>query len=77
MRKNKLLEIFQNGQGVINGWLAIPRSFPAESLAHQGGESLTVDLQHGVADYQTAISMLQAIGTTDTVPLARDPLLEE
>ena len=77
MRKNKLLEIFQNGQSVVNGWLAIPSSFSAEIMAHQGWDSLTVDLQHGVSDYQTAISMLQAIGTTDTVPLARVPWLEE
>ena len=77
MRKNKLLEIFQNGQSVVNGWLAIPSSFSAEIMAHQGWDSLTVDLQHGVSDYQTVISMLQAIGTTDTVPLARVPWLEE
>ena len=77
MRKNKLLDIFHKGKAVVNGWLAIQSSFSAEIMAHQGWDSLTVDLQHGVSDYQTAISMLQAISTTDTVPLARVPWLEE
>src|SRR5947209_8918553 len=42
-------------------------------MAHQGFDSLTVDMQHGVVDYQVAVTMLQAISTTDVVPLARVP----
>ena len=30
-------------------------------------------MQHGLADYQTTLSMLHAISTTDAVPLARVP----
>jgi len=45
-------------------------------MAHQGLNSLTIDLQHGVVDYQTAVTMLAAISTTDTVPLARVPWLD-
>lgn len=42
-------------------------------MAHAGYDSLTVDLQHGIINYDTALPMLQAIATTDTVPLARVP----
>jgi 4-hydroxy-2-oxoheptanedioate aldolase len=42
-------------------------------MAHQGFDSLTVDMQHGVVDYQVAVTMLQAISTTPVVPLARVP----
>jgi len=77
MRPNRLKEIWRAGRAVVNGWLAIPNSFAAETMAHQGWDSLTIDLQHGVNDYMTAIGMMQAIATTATVPMARVPWLEE
>jgi 4-hydroxy-2-oxoheptanedioate aldolase len=40
-------------------------------MAQQGWDSLTVDLQHGLMDYQTALTMLQAISTTAVTPLVR------
>eukprot|EP01136_Pigoraptor_vietnamica_P001471 Opistho-1_new@28150 len=76
MRSNRLREIWAGGGAVVNGWLAIPNSFSAETMAHQGWDSLTIDLQHGVVDYQAMIPMLQAISTTDTVPVVRVPWLE-
>ena len=79
MRKNTLKTIWARGDAVVNGWLSIPSAFSAEIMAHQGFDSLTVDMQHGVIDYQTAVTMLQAIATTPTIPLARvawnDPAL--
>ena len=71
MRKNKLKQIFKEGKAVINGWLQIPSSFSAEVMAHQGWDSLTIDMQHGTIDYPNALQMLQAISTTDVVPMAR------
>jgi len=76
MRANRLRTIWQSGGAIVNGWLAIPSSFSAETMAHQGWDSLTIDLQHGVIDYQAMIPMLQAISTTDTVPVVRVPWLE-
>ena len=32
-----------------------------------------IDMQHGVVDYQVALTMLQAIGTTETIPIVRVP----
>ena len=71
MRKNKLKELFKAGKPIINSWLAVPSSFSAEVMSNQGWDSLTIDMQHGLIDYSNAISMLQAISTTDTTPMAR------
>ena len=71
MRKNKLKEIFKSGKSAVNGWLQIPNSFTAELMANQNWDSLTLDMQHGVIDYPNAVGMLQAISTTEVVPMAR------
>jgi 4-hydroxy-2-oxoheptanedioate aldolase len=76
MRANNLRQIWASGGAVVNGWLAVPNAFSAETMAHQGWDSLTIDLQHGVVDYQAAVNMLTAISTTDTVPVARVPWLD-
>ena len=71
MKKNKLKKIFAEGKAVINGWLQIPNSFSTEVMANQPWDSLTIDMQHGVIDYQNALPMLQAISTTNVTPMAR------
>lgn len=73
MRKNTLKEIWAGGGAVINGWCSIPTSFSAEIMAHQGFDSITIDMQHGLIDYQVAVTMLQAISTTPVIPLTRVP----
>jgi len=73
VRENTLKSIWSRGESVVNGWLSIPSAFSAEVMAHQGFDSLTVDMQHGVVDYQAAVTMLQAISTTPVMPLARVP----
>ncbi|MFO1195701.1 MAG: aldolase/citrate lyase family protein [Burkholderiaceae bacterium] len=76
MRENRLRTLWKAGGAAVNGWLAIPDGFSAETMAHQGWTSLTIDLQHGVVDYSAMVRMLQAISTTDTVPVVRVPWLE-
>jgi 4-hydroxy-2-oxoheptanedioate aldolase len=73
MRENRLLATWRDGRCALNGWLHIPSAFSAEVMAHQGWDSLTIDMQHGAIDYGAALGMLQAISTTSTVPLARVP----
>src|SRR5690349_19310477 len=73
MRENNVRTIWHNGGAVINGWLAIPSPWSAEVMANVGWDSLTVDVQHGLIGYDTALPMLQAISTTSTIPLARVP----
>ena len=51
----------KDGKPVINGWCAIPSTASAEAMAHQGWDSLTVDMQHGLVDYSNALPMLSLI----------------
>ena len=76
MRENKLRQLWASGKAAVNGWLAVPNAFSAEVMAHQGWDSLTIDMQHGVIDYPAMVSMLQAISATPTVPVVRVPWLE-
>ena len=77
MRDNKLRNVWRRQQCAVNGWLAIPSGFSAEVMAHQGWDSLTIDMQHGLVDYAAATRMLTAIATTGTEALVRVPWLEE
>jgi 2-keto-3-deoxy-L-rhamnonate aldolase RhmA len=61
MRENALKSLMSRDLPALNGWLCLPASFSAEVMAGQGWDSLTIDLQHGLIDYQVAVGMLQAI----------------
>jgi len=76
MRENRLRTLWAQDRAAVNGWLAVPSSFSAEVMAHQGWDTLTIDLQHGVIDYAQMVTMLQAISSTPTVPIVRVPWLE-
>ena len=71
MRQNKIKQMMKDGKPVVNGWLQIPSTVSAEVMAHQGWDSLTVDMQHGLVDYTNALPMMQTLSTTDVTPLAR------
>src|SRR5437773_447472 len=73
MRENRVKRMWEAGQVALGGWLTVPSSFSAELMAHAGFDWLCVDMQHGVIDYQVAVTMLQAIGTTETIPIVRVP----
>ncbi len=72
-RANRIKELWNDGKAVINSWLGIPSSFSAEVMAHAGFDSLVVDMQHGMIEYQMMVTMLQGISCTNTVPLVRVP----
>jgi len=73
MRANRLKSVMADGGTAVNAWLSIGSGYAAEGVAHQGFDSVTVDLQHGMIGFDTALTMFQAISTTDAVPLARVP----
>jgi 4-hydroxy-2-oxoheptanedioate aldolase len=73
VRANRLREIWAKGEAAVNGWASIPSAFATEVMAHQGFDSITIDMQHGITDYQVATTMLAAISTTNVVPLSRVP----
>ena len=73
MRINTVKEKWDRGDVTFGAWLSIPSSFSAEVMAHQGFDWVCIDMQHGVIDYQVALTMLQAIGATETIPIVRVP----
>jgi 4-hydroxy-2-oxoheptanedioate aldolase len=73
LRENKLKTLWKNGGVAVNGWLGIPSSASAESMARCGWDSVVVDMQHGLVDYTDAVPMLQAISQTEATPMVRVP----
>jgi 4-hydroxy-2-oxoheptanedioate aldolase len=70
---NKLRARLAAGKAAVNGWLAIPSGFSAEVMAQCGWDSVTVDLQHGVQDYQSMVQCFQAMDRHPITPLVRVP----
>ena len=71
MRPNKVKEMWKRGEPVTAGWLSTGNAFLAEVMAHAGFDAIILDMQHGMVFPEQALSCLQAISTTDTVPLCR------
>jgi 4-hydroxy-2-oxoheptanedioate aldolase len=76
MKANRIKSLWADKKPVLNGWLSIPNAFTAEILAEQGYDSITIDLQHGLIDYQVAVGMLQAMRASEVAPLVRIPWLD-
>ena len=70
---NKLKARLAAGKAAVNGWLAIPSGFSAEVMAQCGWDSVTVDMQHGVQDYQSMVQCFQAMDRHPITPLVRVP----
>ena len=69
----KVAKIWDSGKAVVNGWLAIPSGFSAEVMAQCGFDAVTVDMQHGVQDYQSMVQCFQAMQAHPVTPLVRVP----
>lgn len=71
--------VFAENRPVLNAWLTIPDAWTAELIARSGFDALTIDMQHGLAGYETALGMLQAISASPVAALVRiswnDPAL--
>ncbi|MGA2129117.1 MAG: aldolase/citrate lyase family protein [Xanthobacteraceae bacterium] len=70
---NKLKARLKSGKACVNAWLAIPSGFSAEVMAQCGFDSVTVDMQHGVQDYQSMVQCFQAMNGHPITPLVRVP----
>jgi 4-hydroxy-2-oxoheptanedioate aldolase len=64
---------FAAGQKAVNGWCALPSPVTAEIMGRQGFDLITVDLQHGLMDYQMALTMLQVLQGLPAPVLVRVP----
>jgi 4-hydroxy-2-oxoheptanedioate aldolase len=73
MAENRLRQLWKEDKPALGCWLSIPDSFCAEALARLGFDWLCIDMQHGLIDYQRALTMLQAISITEAAPVVRVP----
>lgn len=64
---------FANGGKAVNGWCALPSPVTAEIMGRAGFDMMTVDLQHGLIDYQLALTMLQVLQGLPAPVLVRVP----
>ena len=74
--QTKRESLWSSSNPVVCGWLLLPDAITSEIMARQGYDAVTIDLQHGLIDYQMALSMLQAMNGSPTFPLARVPWLD-
>ncbi|MGI9335722.1 MAG: HpcH/HpaI aldolase family protein, partial [Gammaproteobacteria bacterium] len=74
--KSTIVDTWAAGRGALNAWLSIPSTVTAELAGKQDFDSVTVDLQHGLNDYTSALPMLQALATSNATAMARVPWLE-
>ena len=73
MRENRIRKVWDNGGIATNVFLGIPDSFAAEVMASLDWDGVTIDLQHGVVDYQMMVHMLQAVARYEAAPMVRVP----
>ena len=71
MMQNNLKSMWTAGRAATNAWLTIPSPWTAELVAAAGFDSVTIDLEHSLIGYETAVAMLQAMAGSASVPLAR------
>ena len=71
MRDNPVRTTLRSGGSVVAGWLTVGHPLQAEALAHAGFDAVAVDAQHGAVSDGELLGVLQAIATTDAVPLVR------
>ena len=63
-------------QPIVNAWLSIGSAYAAESIGHQGFDAATIDCQHGMIGFETALTMLHALSSTPATPLVRPSQLD-
>ena len=73
MRPNKIQQAWDEGRTAVNVFLAISSSFSAETISSLGWDGVTIDMQHGVTDYHSAVHMMQGISRYDPAPMVRVP----
>jgi 4-hydroxy-2-oxoheptanedioate aldolase len=73
MRPNTVKQKWREGKPAIGCWLGIPSSYTAEIIGSLGFDWVCVDTQHGAIDFSSALPMLQALSSQNTMPFVRVP----
>jgi len=66
-----LVKRLTNNETLLGSWCAIPSSVTAEIMARTGFDFVVMDMQHGLLDFSSTVSALQAVDITDTAPVVR------
>ncbi len=71
---NSMMETWAAGGETLGTWLSMASTHSAEVCSRAGYDYVCVDMQHGVADYQAAMQMLQVMEHVGTsTPIVRVP----
>lgn len=70
---NRVKHILKNKGRVSAAWLHMASNVSAEIMANAGFDVVVIDAEHSPVDYQTMLSMCQAVKGTGTEPFARVP----
>ncbi len=76
MRANRTKQLLRAGQPAFGTFMGLGSTLGAEQLAHTGFDWLVIDQEHGAIDAALTQALLQAISTTETVPLIRVPSVQ-
>ncbi len=75
MKTNNVRAAWREGKAVASAWLHIPTAYTAEICAGAGFDVITIDMQHGPVDYQSAVDMMIALNGSNVTPFVRVPWL--
>jgi 4-hydroxy-2-oxoheptanedioate aldolase len=74
MRTNKVKALWREGKATSMAWLSTADTYIAEIVANVGFDAMVLDMQHGMTiGPDRAGIWLQAVSTTNTVPMVRVP----
>ena len=76
MRENKLKTMWAEDKGALNCWLNMDSSLAAEAMMAADWDSYTIDMQHSLVDWHSALTMLQTLSQDDKPLLMRVPWLD-
>jgi len=73
VKKNRVKELWREDKASIGTWLALGSPIVSEIVANVGFDWVVIDTEHGAIDIETTQSIIQAILTTNVVPIVRVP----
>ncbi|MDA0663373.1 MAG: aldolase/citrate lyase family protein [Proteobacteria bacterium] len=76
MRENKLKTMWAADKGALNCWMNTDGSLAAEAMMAAPWDSFTIDMQHSLVDWHSALAMLQTLSQGDRPIFMRVPWLD-
>jgi len=73
LKKNRVKELWREGKAAVGTWLVLGSPITAEIVASMEFDWVVIDTEHGSIDIGMTQTIIQAISTTNTVPMVRVP----